>query len=95
MLLFMSRKLPTSRCIANKRGACSAASPNVASFQFSDLPDDIQQKIKEQSLEGTYDRCSYCGTIWTTYYDPYWKVVKEKEIGTREVGWGDTMIWFI
>lgn len=90
----MGKRYPTSRCIANKRGACSAASPHVSSFEFSGFPEEIQQKIRELGLVGTYERCSYCGTIWITYFDPHWKVVKEKEIGTRNLG-EDTMSWFI
>lgn len=91
----MGRNYPRSKCVANKRGACSASSPNVVSFEFTRFPEDIQKKIKEQGIEGTYQRCTYCDTVWTSYYDSRWQIVRDQEIMTRDIAPGGGTIVFI
>lgn len=83
-----------SKCVANKRGMCSASFPMVENIQVNFFPDFIQVRLADKKMtdkNGTFLRCTYCKTVW-------WESLPGPvniEIGTEKLNSKGEMSWFI
>jgi hypothetical protein len=74
--------------------ACSATRPNIFNHMFEQLPDDVQDKLKELSLDKvSIKRCGYCGDIWIERFDTYSISTRKDIIGIDNTVGGGGIIW--